>query len=52
MSSAHPPMIYDYSGFPEHTYHIKYPAPWVRPILAQRVQKAIARKAGFSEDQS
>lgn len=26
-TSAHPPMVYDYSGFPEHTYHIKYPAP-------------------------
>jgi len=26
-TSAHPPMVYDYFGFPEHTYHLKYPAP-------------------------
>jgi len=27
MATAQPPMIYDYSGFPEHTYRIRYPAP-------------------------
>ena len=27
MSSAKPPMLYDYSGFPAHTYLISYPAP-------------------------
>jgi aromatic ring-opening dioxygenase catalytic subunit (LigB family) len=26
-TSKHPPMVYDYHGFPEHTYHIKYEAP-------------------------
>lgn len=36
-TSEHPPTIYDYSGFPEHTYHIKYPAPG-SPTLAARVQ--------------
>lgn len=25
-TSAHPPMEYDYYGFPEHTYHVQYPA--------------------------
>jgi len=35
-SSPHPSMIYDYSGFPEHTYHIQYPAPG-SPELAHRV---------------
>lgn len=35
-SGAHPPMLYDYSGFPEHTYHVQYPAPG-SPALAQRV---------------
>ena len=45
MSSTHPPMIYDYSGFPEHTYHIKYSAPG-SPDLAQRVQKLL-QEAGF-----
>ena len=35
-SGAHPPMLYDYSGFPEHTYHVEYPAPG-SPALAQRI---------------
>ncbi|MCT7953046.1 dioxygenase [Ancylothrix sp. C2] len=46
MSSTAPPMIYDYSGFPEHTYHIKYPAPG-SPQLAHRVQELLTQ-AGFS----
>jgi aromatic ring-opening dioxygenase catalytic subunit (LigB family) len=32
-----PPLIYDYSGFPEHTYKLQYPAPG-SPELAHRVQ--------------
>lgn len=39
-SSAQPPMIYDYGGFPAHTYQIKYPAPG-SPELAQRVAQLI-----------
>ncbi|MBC7397003.1 MAG: dioxygenase [Bdellovibrionales bacterium] len=35
-SAAHPPMIYDYSGFPAHTYQIQYPAPG-SPEIANRV---------------
>lgn len=31
-----PPMVYDYGGFPEHTYRIRYPAPG-SPALAGRV---------------
>lgn len=31
-----PPMLYDYGGFPEHTYRIQYPAPG-SPALAARV---------------
>jgi aromatic ring-opening dioxygenase catalytic subunit (LigB family) len=27
MGAARPPMIYDYSGFPPHTYQIQYNAP-------------------------
>lgn len=34
--SAHPPMLYDFGGFPEHTYHVQYPAPG-DPHLAQRI---------------
>ena len=35
-SAPQPGMVYDYSGFPEHTYHISYPAPG-SPELAARV---------------
>lgn len=35
-TSAQPPMEYDYYGFPEHTYHLQYPAPG-NPELAKRV---------------
>ena len=35
-SSAKPPMFYDYGGFPQHTYHIRYDAPG-DPALAQTV---------------
>ena len=47
-TASHPPTIYDYSGFPPHTYQLKYPAPgapetWpnslravVRLVLASR----------------
>jgi aromatic ring-opening dioxygenase catalytic subunit (LigB family) len=45
MSSAHPPMIYDYSGFPEHTYRIKYAAPG-SPETAERV-RGLIEGAGF-----
>jgi aromatic ring-opening dioxygenase catalytic subunit (LigB family) len=44
-TAQHPPMLYDYSGFPEHTYHIQYPAPGA-PALAARVKELIA-KAGL-----
>lgn len=35
-SNAAPEMLYDYYGFPEHTYALKYPAPG-NPELASRV---------------
>lgn len=34
--SARPPLIYDYSGFPAHTYELTYPAPG-EPALAERI---------------
>ncbi|MGY5811050.1 DODA-type extradiol aromatic ring-opening family dioxygenase [Rhizobium sp. LEGMi198b] len=36
-SGAQPGMVYDYHGFPEYLYHIKYGAPG-QPELAKRVQ--------------
>jgi len=45
MASPAPPMIYDYSGFPQHTYAIKYAAPG-SPQTAQRVHDLI-EAAGF-----
>ena len=38
---ARPPMIYDYGGFPEHTYQVRYDAPG-DSALAHRVQALIA----------
>jgi hypothetical protein len=35
-SGAHPELIYDYHGFPPHTYELKYPAPGA-PALAARI---------------
>lgn len=35
MTSANPPMVYDYSGFPPETFKIVYPAPGA-PDLAQK----------------
>lgn len=39
-SSGHPGMVYDYYGFPEHTYHISYPAPG-SPELALHIQSLL-----------
>ena len=36
-TSEHPPMNYDYYGFPEYTYHLQYPASG-NPELAKRVR--------------
>jgi len=36
-SAERPPMLFDYYGFPEHTYRLDYPAPGA-PDLAARVR--------------
>jgi len=36
-----PPMLYDYGGFPEFTYHVQYPAPGA-PDVAARVRALLA----------
>ena len=45
MTSARPPMLYDYYGFPAESYQITWPAPG-EPALAQRVRQLLLR-AGF-----
>jgi len=43
---ARPPLLYDYYGFPEHTYRLTYAAPG-SPALAARVRELLA-KAGIA----
>jgi aromatic ring-opening dioxygenase catalytic subunit (LigB family) len=41
-AAAAPPLIYDYLGFPPHTYELKYPAPG-DPALAEEIVQRLAR---------
>ena len=34
-TSDHPPMVYDYYGFPPETYKVKYPAAGSKPLAAR-----------------
>jgi aromatic ring-opening dioxygenase catalytic subunit (LigB family) len=45
LESARPGMLYDYGGFPPHTYRVQYPAPGA-PELAARV-RALLGAAGI-----
>ena len=45
---AKPSLLYDYYGFPEHTYQLSYPAPGA-PELAPRVQ-ALLNNAGIDSE--
>lgn len=45
-ASSKPPLLFDYYGFPPHTYQLRYEAPGA-PQLAQRAA-ALLREAGFS----
>ena len=38
---ASPPLLFDYGGFPEHTYRLAWPAPG-DPVLAARVRGLLA----------
>jgi len=49
MTSAAPPMLYDYYGFPPKSYEITWPAPG-HPELAARV-RALLEGAGFETDE-
>ena len=46
MTDPQPSMIYDYSGFPEHTYRVQYNAPG-SPEVAVRVLELLS-DAGFA----
>ena len=39
-SGAQPELIYDYGGFPPHTYELRYPAPG-EPQLAERITQLL-----------
>jgi aromatic ring-opening dioxygenase catalytic subunit (LigB family) len=45
MTAAHPPLLYDYYGFPPAAYQLRWPAPG-SPELAARAQ-ALLTAAGF-----
>ncbi len=38
-ASANPPLIYDYFGFPKHTYELRYPAPGDPRLAAEIVAR-------------
>ena len=40
-SNPKPPLIYDYNGFPPHTYELEYPAPG-SPQLATQIQNLLS----------
>lgn len=42
-ATSHPDMIYDYYGFPEHTYHLQYPALGA-PTLAHKAHFLLEEK--------
>lgn len=46
MTSEHPPMFYDYYGFPPASYEIQWPAPGA-PAVAARVRELLGA-AGFT----
>jgi aromatic ring-opening dioxygenase catalytic subunit (LigB family) len=48
-SGQNPPLLFDYYGFPEHTYKLRYPAPG-SPALAREVRQLLAA-AGFASDE-
>ena len=48
--SARPPLIYDYSGFPAHTYELTYPAPGAPDLAEQLRQRLEAAGLAASTD--
>ncbi len=50
MTAERPPLLFDYYGFPAHTYRLQYPAPG-SPALASRVRAALFAAAGIASDE-
>jgi aromatic ring-opening dioxygenase catalytic subunit (LigB family) len=48
-TAAAPTMLYDYYGFPPHTYQLRYPAPG-SPALAGRIVTLLASVGGAATD--
>lgn len=48
-SGAQPPLLFDYYGFPEHTYRLSYPAPG-SPLLAARVGELLGKNGIVSAE--
>jgi hypothetical protein len=42
MTGRSPPLLFDYGGFPDHTYKLTWPAPGPPPALVERVQGLLA----------
>jgi aromatic ring-opening dioxygenase catalytic subunit (LigB family) len=49
MTAERPALLFDYYGFPDHTYRLEYPAPG-SPALAARV-RALLAAAGIASDE-
>jgi aromatic ring-opening dioxygenase catalytic subunit (LigB family) len=45
-TATNPPLLFDYYGFPENTYHLSYPAPG-SPAVAAQVRELL-QAAGFT----
>ena len=46
-ASPHPPLLFDYGGFPDHTYRLTWPAPGA-PELATRVRDLLSDAGIFN----
>ena len=44
------PLVYDFHGFPQRYYDVKYPAPGA-PVLARRVRELLARSGAVAQDE-
>ena len=49
-TATRPPLLFDYYGFPEHTYRLTYPVPG-SPTLARRVREVLAAAEIASDEE-